>query len=33
MNKASKTMYYLGYVGILISAFCWGYNKDLFKDS
>lgn len=34
MNEITKTdriMYHLGYVGLLVSCFCWEWNKGYFK--
>ena len=31
MNKTDKIMYKIGFIGILIAAFSWGWNSDHFK--
>lgn len=31
MENKDKIMYKLGYVGILLAAFCWGWNNHHFK--
>lgn len=31
VTKADKVMHYVGFCGIMIAAFCWGWNKHLFE--
>lgn len=32
MAKTNKVMYWLGYVGILLAAFSWGWNYSEFNN-
>ena len=31
ITKTERFMYNLGYAGLLVSCFCWGWDQHLFK--
>lgn len=31
VTKVDRIMNYIGYAGVLITAFCWGWNRHVFK--